>query len=176
MSLFGSSDTNNDASSTMASRSDTPQDQVNLVGEGTVLDGTLRADNDVRTSGRIVGTLQVDGKAMVAEGGSVEGEVYATNADIAGRVDGEIHVEERLVLKSSAQVDGRIETDRLVVEEGAEFSGECSTDGSASVPGAPGETDARSGPGGHSEGGDAPSTPDLDLPDEMPSTEEEPAG
>jgi cytoskeletal protein CcmA (bactofilin family) len=55
----------------------------------------------------------------------VDGEIIATNADIAGRVQGEIEVEERLVLKSTAQVDGNIETDRLVVEEGAQFTGEC---------------------------------------------------
>lgn len=121
----------------MANQSSAAQDQVNLVGEGTVLEGTLRAENDVRTSGRIVGTLRVEGKAMIAEGGTVEGEIYATNADIAGHVEGELHVEERLVLKSSAQVDGSIETDRLVVEEGAKFTGDCQMDGSVSLDDAP---------------------------------------
>lgn len=117
----------------MANQSSAAQDQVNLVGEGTVLEGTLRAENDVRTSGRIIGTLRVNGKAMIAEGGAVEGEIYATNADIAGEVEGELHVEERLVLKSTAQVDGSIETDRLVVEEGAQFTGDCQMDGSVSL-------------------------------------------
>lgn len=117
----------------MANQSNAAQDQVNLVGEGTVLEGTLRAENDVRTSGRIIGTLRVKGKAMIAEGGAVEGEIYATNADIAGHVEGEIHIEERLVLKSSAEVDGSIRTDRLVVEEGAKFTGDCQMDGSVSL-------------------------------------------
>lgn len=109
----------------MANQTSTVQDQVNLVGEGTVFEGTVRAESDVRASGRIVGTLEVEGKTMIAEGGAVEGEIIATNADIAGQVEGEIHVEERLVLKSTARVDGKIETDRLVVEEGAQFDGEC---------------------------------------------------
>lgn len=109
----------------MADQSNSVQDQVNLVGEGTVFEGTLRAENDVRASGKIVGTLNVDGKAMIAESGSVEGEIIATNADVAGHVQGEIQIEERLVLKSTAHVDGNIETDRLVVEEGAQFTGEC---------------------------------------------------
>jgi cytoskeletal protein CcmA (bactofilin family) len=99
--------------------------QINLVGEGTVFEGTLNADSDVRASGRVVGTLDVDGKAIVAKGGAVEGELIATNADVAGHVQGEIRVEELLVLKSSARVDGNITTDRLVVEEGAVFTGEC---------------------------------------------------
>jgi len=121
----------------MANQPNAAQDQVNLVGEGTILEGTLRAENDVRTSGRIIGTLRVKGKAMIAEGGAVEGEIYATNADIAGHVEGELHVEERLVLKSSAQVEGSIETDRLVVEEGAQFTGDCQMDGSVSLDDAP---------------------------------------
>lgn len=124
MGLFGNTQSD-DSSSSMASQTGTVQDQVNLVGEGTVFEGTVRAESDVRASGRVVGTLEVEGKTMIAEEGVVEGEIIATNADIAGQVDGEIHVEERLVLKSSARVDGTIETDRLVVEEGAQFTGEC---------------------------------------------------
>lgn len=121
MALFGS----NQDSPDMAQEKRTLPDQINLVGEGTVFEGTLRAGSDVRTSGRIVGRLEVKGKAIVAEDGAVEGEIVATNADVAGRVEGEIYVEEQLVLKSSARVDGDIETGRLVVEEGAFFTGEC---------------------------------------------------
>lgn len=134
----------------MPDQTNTVQDQVNLVGEGTVFEGTVRAENDVRASGKIIGTLNVEGKAMIAESGTVEGEVIATNADIAGRVQGEIQVEDRLVLKDTARVDGNIETDRLVVEEGAQFTGECTmgtpiavngeADDAASVREAPFET------------------------------------
>lgn len=109
----------------MANQTRTVQDQVNLVGEGTVFEGTVRAKSDVRASGRIVGTLDVEGKTMIAEEGEVEGEIIATNIEIAGQVQGEIRADERLVLKSTARVDGTIETDRLVVEEGAQFTGEC---------------------------------------------------
>ena len=124
MGLFGNTQTD-DTSSSMANQTSTVQDQVNLVGEGTVFEGTVRAESDVRASGRIIGTLDVEGKTMIAEEGSVEGEIDATNAEIAGQVHGEIRIEERLVLKSTARVDGMIETDRLVVEDGAQFTGEC---------------------------------------------------
>lgn len=116
----------------MAQQSKSISDQVNLVGKGTVFEGTLRAQSDVRTSGRIVGRLEVEGKAIVAEEGGIEGEIVATNADIAGTVEGEIYVDGQLVLKSTARVDGDIETDRLVVEEGAIFTGECTMGAEAS--------------------------------------------
>ena len=99
--------------------------QINMVGQGTVVEGTLRAENDIRVSGRIVGKLHVEGKAMIAQEGLVEGELVATSADVAGSVQGELRISERLVLKSSARIDGDIRTERLIVEEGAVFTGQC---------------------------------------------------
>jgi cytoskeletal protein CcmA (bactofilin family) len=121
MALFGSDKKRNQ----MAQQKGSIPQQINLVGEGTTFEGTLRADSDVRASGRLIGRLEVNGKAIVAEAGTIEGEIIATNADIAGNVQGEIHVEDQLVLKRTARVDGTIKTDRLVVEEGAIFTGEC---------------------------------------------------
>lgn len=116
----------NNHSSPMTDQNVPNQNQVNLIGTGTVFEGTVRAENDIRASGKVIGTLNVEGKAMIAESGVVEGEVIATNATIAGHVQGKIQVEERLVLKSTARVDSNIDTDRLVVEEGAQFTGEIS--------------------------------------------------
>jgi cytoskeletal protein CcmA (bactofilin family) len=122
MGIFSSNESND---RTMAKNKRTMSDQINLVGEGTTFEGTLRTQNDVRASGRIVGTMHVDGRAIIAKSGGVEGEIIATNADIAGHVEGEIRVAERLVLKSTARIDGDIHTKQLVVEEGARFTGQC---------------------------------------------------
>lgn len=99
--------------------------QINMIGEGTVFEGTLRSESDVRISGRIVGKLHVGGKAIVATEGVVEGEMVATNAEVAGSVQGEIKIKELLVLKGSARIDGNIEANRLIVEEGSIFNGKC---------------------------------------------------
>lgn len=99
--------------------------QINMIGEGTVFEGTLKSESDVRISGRVEGTLEIKGKVIVAQEGNVEGEIKAASLDVAGRVNGEIDVEERVVLKSSAVIEGNIQTARLVMEEGAEFNGTC---------------------------------------------------
>lgn len=99
--------------------------QINMIGEGTVLEGTITSESDVRISGRVDGKLEVKGKVIVAQEGTVEGEIKAASLDVAGRVQAEIVIEERVVLKSSAQVEGNIQTARLVVEEGATFNGRC---------------------------------------------------
>ena len=152
----------------MANQQSPAQDQINLVGKGTVFEGIVRAENDVRASGQVIGTLQVEGKAMISESGAVDGEIIATNADIAGRVQGEIEVEERLVLKSTAQVDGNIETDRLVVEEGAQFTGECKMGTPVSVNGEP--SDEAPSPDGTPDAG--ASTDEEEDAEETPSASE----
>lgn len=100
-------------------------EQITLVGEGSVFEGTLQADGDVRASGRVTGIVDVEGTVVVAESGAVDGELRATNASIAGQMRGDIIVEERLTIRSTAEVDGSIQAGRLVIEEGAVFTGEC---------------------------------------------------
>jgi cytoskeletal protein CcmA (bactofilin family) len=102
--------------------------QINMIGEGTLLEGTLRAEGDVRISGRVVGKLDVAGKVIVAQEGAIDGELQAESADIAGAVDGQVKVTERVILKNTARVDGDIFAGRLVVEEGARFAGKCLMD------------------------------------------------
>lgn len=99
--------------------------QINMIAAGTEVEGTLRAKDDIRISGRIKGSLYVEGKAIIASDGVVDGDIHATEADISGIVNGEISVKGRLVLKTTARVDGAIKTSRLIMEEGALFEGKC---------------------------------------------------
>ncbi|CAN5557427.1 polymer-forming cytoskeletal protein [soil metagenome] len=103
--------------------------QVNIIGRGTVVEGTLRSETDVSVSGRIDGNIEVAGRVFITPEGAVEGQINAGSAEIGGRVQGEITVKERLTLKSTAVVDGNVRTSKLVVEEGASFSGKCDMSG-----------------------------------------------
>lgn len=108
--------------------------QVNLIGEGTVIEGTFRAEGDVRVSGRVEGTMQVAGKVFVTQEGRIDGDLSARNADVAGAITGTVRIEERLLLHGTARVEADVETERLVMEEGASFNGACVMDGKASTP------------------------------------------
>jgi cytoskeletal protein CcmA (bactofilin family) len=78
--------------------------QINMIAAGTEVEGTLRAKDDIRISGRVKGTLHVEGKAIIAPDGIVDGDIHAAEADISGTVNGEIKVKGRLVLKTSAHL------------------------------------------------------------------------
>ena len=124
MALFGKEDEGTTMARSSSSGEALP-DQINMVGEGTVFEGTLRAESNVRVSGHIKGKLDVDGRVIVTQEGVVEGELHAADADVAGSMRGEIYVSERLMLKSTARIDGTIEAGRIKVEEGALFAGQC---------------------------------------------------
>jgi cytoskeletal protein CcmA (bactofilin family) len=98
---------------------------INLIGEGSELEGVMRSASDVRVNGRINGELHVVGKVIVAEKGLIDGTLKAAFADVAGTVLGDLHIQERLVLKATAKVEGTIRAARLVMEEGAHFDGQC---------------------------------------------------
>ncbi len=121
-----------------ANNSTNPAEQHNIIGKGTVLEGTIRSSGNVHVSGTVTGRLEVDGRTVVMPGGVVEGEIVSASAEIGGRVKGEVRVRDRLVLKNTAVVEGDLNTQKLVIEEGASLTGRCDmgsmrSDGSSRV-------------------------------------------
>ena len=99
--------------------------QVNLIAQGTEIHGNVHAKSEVRIEGYIKGHVVVEGKVVLAPEGVIEGELHATQADIGGKVLGEIVIRERLVMKSTAHIEGDVRTEKLIIEEGAVFIGQC---------------------------------------------------
>lgn len=122
MALFGGSKSQTTAPSKAPSGA---PHQVNLISVGTVIEGSVNAEHDVRVSGCVKGDLNVKGKAILTPEGEVEGEIRASNGDVAGRVQGNIHIEGLLILRRTARIEADIKTARVVVEDGALFNGVC---------------------------------------------------
>lgn len=123
-----------------------PAEQHNIIGKDTVIEGTLRSSGNIHISGTVNGNVEVQGRTVVMPDGKIEGEVNSTTAEIGGRISGHLIVKDRLVLKATAVVDGDIRTSKLVIEDGATFTGRCdmSGTGSSSRPGKPESTDSKS--------------------------------
>jgi cytoskeletal protein CcmA (bactofilin family) len=110
-----------------------PAEQHNIIGKDTVIEGTLRSTGNVHISGAVNGNLEVQGRTVVMPEGRVEGEVNSTTAEIGGRIHGQVTVKERLVLKATAVVEGDIRTGKLVIEDGATFTGRCDMGGTGAA-------------------------------------------
>lgn len=93
---------------------------------GTEIVGDIKTNGDLRIDGFVKGTIQTAGKLVIGEKGTVEGEVKCKNSTISGTIKGTMLVEELLTLHSTAKVKGDIQTGKLSVEPGAEFTGKCS--------------------------------------------------
>jgi cytoskeletal protein CcmA (bactofilin family) len=98
---------------------------VNRICEGTELTGSVKSSSDFRIDGKIDGNIQCEGKVIIGEKGSVKGDVASKNMEISGHAEGTISIEGLLGLKSTAVVDGEITANKLVIEIGAVFNGNC---------------------------------------------------
>lgn len=98
---------------------------INLISEGTELTGNIRSSHSIRISGTIHGSVEVDGKCILANVAVVKGDISANEADISGSVSGDIHVQSKLVLRHTAHVFGNIQAKSISVEDGAVFEGTC---------------------------------------------------
>ena len=98
---------------------------VNIIGNGTDINGNIKSNGDLRIDGFIKGNIQATGKVVVGSTGRVEGEIICQNADISGDVKAHIKVTELLSLKANAVVSGDILTNKLAIEPGAVFTGAC---------------------------------------------------
>ena len=102
---------------------------INMIVHGTSIDGTIKADNDLRIDGQLTGQLHCKGKLIIGPTGVIEGEVFCTNAVIEGSFKGKISVEEILSVRETAKIEGEIKTDKLTVQSGAIFNVNCTMGG-----------------------------------------------
>ncbi len=108
-----------------------------IISQGTQIDGNVKIEGNIQIEGVVKGTLTSKGKVVIGSAGTVEGDVLCQHAEISGKVDGKLKVADILFLKSSAKVDGDIQTGKLVMESGVQFNGNCSMGTAATVPASP---------------------------------------
>ncbi len=119
--MFGSNKNTEEVKTAPASTSNA----LNALAKGTVVEGSIRCDNDLRIDGTIKGKLTCQAKVIIGPTGMVDGEIHCQNAVIEGRFKGNLHVAELLNVRETAEVDGEITTNKLLVQSGARFNVTC---------------------------------------------------
>lgn len=97
----------------------------NSIVEGTKIIGDITASNDIRIDGELIGNLDCSGRVIIGPQGKVEGKILAQNGIIEGLFTGEIFVKELLTIKETATVLADIKTDKISIQPGAIFTGNC---------------------------------------------------
>lgn len=102
-------------------------DKLTTIAFGTVIRGTITVEGDLRLDGTAEGDISCKGKMVIGPKGRVKGNVTCSGAVLHGVLEGDIHVTEDLVLKSSCTMQGDIYTCKLEIEPQAKFNGVCNT-------------------------------------------------
>ncbi|HXA01362.1 MAG TPA: polymer-forming cytoskeletal protein [Cytophagaceae bacterium] len=96
-----------------------------IIGKGTVLEGDIETLGNLRIEGKAIGNIKSKSKIALGDSSIVEGNIIAQNAEIAGEVKGTLEVSDLLILKSGSVIHGDIITNRIIIESGASFNGQC---------------------------------------------------
>jgi len=96
-----------------------------LISAGTTVKGDISSNSDLRIDGAIVGNVSSSAKIVIGASGSVEGDISGNQADIVGKVTGNIKTKDLLQLRADCVVNGNVYAGKLQVEPTAIFNGQC---------------------------------------------------
>ena len=85
-----------------------------LTAETTIV-GKIVSQKDIRIDGTLEGRLECQGKVVIGETGQVIGDIVAVNAEVVGRITGNVMV----------ALEGDIQARRLAIQPGAVLNGKC---------------------------------------------------
>ncbi len=99
-----------------------------IIGFNSTVEGLVKTQGSVRVDGKLIGDVETQGNLIVGEKGSLKGNVKAKTVTIAGEILGNISADEKIELNKTARLLGDIISKFVVIEDGAEFSGNCKMD------------------------------------------------
>jgi cytoskeletal protein CcmA (bactofilin family) len=97
----------------------------NAISKETRIKGNIDAHGNIRIEGTVEGFITSKSKIVIGDSAVIKGNITSVEAEISGKVDGEVVCSEILYLKKTSYISGNIITRKLVVENGAVFDGQC---------------------------------------------------
>jgi cytoskeletal protein CcmA (bactofilin family) len=127
MALFGNNKKESTSTTSVSTSNPTATESglTCIIAKGTVITGKVITTENIRIDGTIKGELRCDKKVVMDAGGLVEGNIYAGESTIKGKVEGTVTVNNTLHLLDSSFIKGDIKAKKLHVEEGARYDGQC---------------------------------------------------
>lgn len=96
-----------------------------MVGQDAVFQGDIKLEEGIIVYGIVYGNIQTQGAVRVSRTGKVHGNIVSSDIHIGGSVEGNVVVEDRVVLGESSVLNGNLTYKSLIIEEGAQFQGQC---------------------------------------------------
>ena len=94
------------------------------ISQGIRIKGEVTGSEDLFVDGHVEGKLNLsNGSLTVGPNGEVKADIFAREVIVRGRVDGKIVGREKIQLWSTGNVAGDLQTERLMIEDGAVLRG-----------------------------------------------------
>lgn len=100
--------------------------QMTVIGADTQIKGEMTFNSTARLLGVFEGKITAKGELQVAEGATCKAAVEAAKVMVDGMVEGNVTASERVQLNAKSRMRGDLTALRLVVAEGATFTGHVS--------------------------------------------------
>jgi len=97
-----------------------------LISSETTVKGDITFTGQLDVEGTVEGSIQAgsgDAVLRVVSGGRVSGEIKVAHATVNGKIEGDMHSSERLVLAEQAVVDGDVYYNLIEMAVGAKVNG-----------------------------------------------------
>ncbi len=94
-----------------------------IITDTILVEGTLSGSGQITVDGRVRGSIDGKDEVVVARTGAGRCDRSRSLVVVAGRVIGDITADEKIELEPTAQVDGDITAPRILIKDGATFSG-----------------------------------------------------
>ncbi len=99
------------------------QEYPTVLGHDAVFKGELTFEKGLRLNGKFEGKINTAGRLHVSKEAKLQADVEAGAIVVEGEVTGNLVANDRIELKQSARYEGDLRASKLVVDEGAVFSG-----------------------------------------------------
>jgi cytoskeletal protein CcmA (bactofilin family) len=94
------------------------------IGKSVIVKGELTGSEDLYVDGQVEGSIDLQGNNLtVGPNGQIRANVTAKGVIVQGKLEGNIHATERVDFRKSAIAVGDVFTQRVAMEEGADFGG-----------------------------------------------------
>ena len=113
----------------MSKQSYSAQEGLGYLGEDLLIQGTVHSEKKIVVSGTVEGSVYGDKEIVVSEKGNVNGKIEGNIVVVAGKINGDMLVHERLEVNSTANLHGEVHvpSGQLLIQEGAYMEGQCYT-------------------------------------------------
>ena len=94
-----------------------------FIGETMVIEADITSDEDIIVEGKVKGNISVSKTLTIGKSGKVKADIKAAVVRVIGEAKGNIIASDKVEILAQGRYTGNIQSQKLVVEEGAILNG-----------------------------------------------------